>query len=483
MKRSAFGLVLAAMLASGCSQTGSKCPLASSNPDRSIHRPALRKAALSAPSVTEVDASIDDFDSSTLDAVPRSTVTQASFQELEPAPLPLAPGSTPVDNALSTLGSFEHLAMSSNPTLTELQARVDAANGRWLQVGLKPNPVAGVSGQEIGNEGAAGQYGAFVGQEFVTANKLELNRSAAAWNVRRAEQQLTAQRLRVLTDVRRTFYSVRVAQERVTVADDLQKIADQAVEKAKELVKVQEPKTVLTQAEIEAELAGILVDNARTQREAQWRALAAVVGRPDLPLQDVEAELTSSAPQVVWNETLEHIRRESPEVAAAAANIEQSRWALQRACVQATPNVTLQAGVFYDDSSNDPFATLQLSLPVPIYDRNQGGIAEAHANVLAAEKAVERVELSLQQRFAAVYQQYEQARQQATRYEDTILKKAQQNLDLNRKTYEAGDSSYLAVLTAQRSYSQARLAWLNALEQLWSATVQIEGLLLRDSLD
>ncbi len=125
---------------------------------------------------------------------------------------------------------------------------------------------------------------------------------------------------------------------------------------------------------------------------------------------------------------------------------------------------------------------LGLSPPIPVYDRNQHGIAEAHANVLAAEKSLERVELSLQQRFAAVYQRYGQARQQASRYEETILKKATLNLNLARQSYEAGDSAYLAVLTAQRSYSQARLAWLNALEQLWSATVQIEGLLLSDSL-
>jgi outer membrane protein, heavy metal efflux system len=90
--------------------------------------------------------------------------------------------------------------------------------------------------------------------------------------------------------------------------------------------------------------------------------------------------------------------------------------------------------------------------------------------------------LSLQQRLAAVYQQYEQARQQASRYDRTILIKARRNLDLNRQSYEAGESAYLGVLTAQRSYFQAKLAWLNALEQLWSATVQIEGLLLSDSL-
>ena len=390
MKRFVFWMFVFSPLVSGCAQgrfqTRSECPLQSEAADdvvQTANRPV----------------SLDKSDAGAIvhangESRTASGWQQTSAQSLdEPNALPLAPATEAVsdDAGLATLASFEQLAMSFNPTLTELQARVDAANGRWLQVGLYPNPVAGVSGQEIGNENAAGQYGAFVGQEFVTADKLELNRSAAAWDVKRAEHQLAAQRLRVLTDVRRSFYSVRVAQERVKVTEELQSIAQQAVEKATELVKVQEPETVLTQAEIEAELAGILVDNARTQRESQWQALAAVVGQPELPLQDVEAELTAGGPQVVWDETLERIRRESPEIAAAAASIEQSRWALQRASVQATPNVTLQAGVFYDDASNDPFATLQLSLPIPVYDRNQGGVAEAHANVIAAEKAVERV--------------------------------------------------------------------------------------------
>jgi len=57
-----------------------------------------------------------------------------------------------------------------------------------------------------------------------------------------------------------------------------------------------------------------------------------------------------------------------------------------------------------------------------------------------------------------------------------------ENLNLARQSYEAGDYAYLAVLTAQRSYAQAHLAWLNAVEQLWLATAQFEGLLLSNSL-
>jgi len=484
MKRFTCWMILFAALISGCAQT--RLQSRNENPRQSE---VVARKPVASDSVEPEQMQGKTEDDSVVQADGRKPTSsgwkQTSAQVIaEPNPLPPAPASEieHFESGLSTLDSFEQLAMSSNPTLTELQARVDAANGRWLQVGLYPNPQIAYTGPEIGNNGTPGQQGAYVQQEFVTADKLELNRNAASWEVKRVEQELAAQRLRVLTDVRAGFYSLRVAQERVKIAEELHGIAQQAVEKAKELVKVQEPETVLTQAEVEAELAGILLENSRVQQTAQWKSLMSVVGQPDLPQQDVACELDVAAPQIVWEQTLDRIQRESPELAAAAADVEQTRWVLQRASVQAIPNVTVQAGALYDYGTRDPIATVQISLPIPVYNRNQGGIAEAHANVLAAERAVERMELSLQQRLATVYQQYEQARQQASRYDGTILKKAKRNLDLNRQSFEAGESAYLGVLTAQRSYFQARLAWLNALEQLWSATVQIEGLLLNDSL-
>ncbi|MDA1165949.1 MAG: TolC family protein [Planctomycetota bacterium] len=484
MKRYTCCMILLAALVSGCAQT--RLQTRSERPvttDVVARKPATSEPNLDQRERSEEPALIVHADgrksSSSSRWQPTSAQEAAAPKPLPPAPAAQIEGSA---NGLSTLDSLELLAMSSNPTLTQLQAGVDAANGRWLQVGLYPNPEIAYTAPEIGNEGTLGQQGAYVQQEFVTADKLDLNRNAASWEVKRVEQELAAQRLRVLTDVRAGFYSLRVAQERVKIADELYRIAQQAVEKAKELVKVQEPETVLTQAEIEAELALVLLENSRVQQTAHWKSLMSVVGQPYLPQQDVTGELDVAAPQLVWEETLDRIRRESPELAAAAAEVEQTRWAVQRASVQAVPNVTVQAGSMYDFGTRDPIATLQIQLPVPIFNRNQGDIAEAYANSIAAERAVERMELSLQLRLAAVYQQYEQARQQASRYDGTILKKAKRNLDLNRQSYEAGESAYLGVLTAQRSYFQAKLAWLNALEQLWSATVQIEGLLLSDSL-
>jgi cobalt-zinc-cadmium efflux system outer membrane protein len=389
----------------------------------------------------------------------------------------------PKPGSPTTLEAFEELALASNPTLAEFRARIESAEGRRVQVGLSPNPVIGLSFQEMGNDGSAGQYGAFLSQPIITANKLDLNRNEAGWGVTRAERELASQRLRVLTDVRRTFHLARVAQERVAVAKELHAIASQAVLKARELVKNQEPRTVLTQAEIELEVTTLKLENTRIQHMARWRGLVTVVGQPGLPLQDVAGSLSAESPDLVWNQALETILRDSPELSAAVAEVERTRAALLRANAGATPNWNIQAGAFYDDASQDTFATFQLSMPIPVHNRNQGGIAQAQADTIAARQVVERIELHLQQRLAVVFQKYEQGRQQAARYRGVILEKAKQNLDLNRQSYESGESSYLAVLTAQRSYSETRLAWLDALEQLWTATVEIQGLLLSGSLE
>ena len=85
--------------------------------------------------------------------------------------LPEAPG--------MTLGELQETALQCNPTLRQAAMKVQAAQGTYIQVGLRPNPIAGYMGEEIGEGGKAGQQGAFFGQEIVTANKLQLNRAVA----------------------------------------------------------------------------------------------------------------------------------------------------------------------------------------------------------------------------------------------------------------------------------------------------------------
>jgi cobalt-zinc-cadmium efflux system outer membrane protein len=119
---------------------------------------------------------------------------------------------------------------------------------------------------------------------------------------------------------------------------------------------------------------------------------------------------------------------------------------------------------------------------MPIYNRNQGNIRKAQAELLAAENEVQRVQLALRQRLAAVFEQYTNARYQVEKYSRDILPSAEESLKLTNSGYRQGEYGYLAVLTAQRTFFRTNLAYLEALRELRAAATTIEGNLLSDSL-
>ncbi|MCC6123531.1 MAG: TolC family protein [Pirellulales bacterium] len=411
--------------------------------------------------------------------------------ELAVAPLPpvsyvapvMPPLGEPEQASGMTLAELEEMAIRCNPTLTQAAARVQAARGQSLQVGLYPNPVVGYQGSEIGNEGRAGQQGGYIGQEIVTAGKLQLNRAIANQEIRQAEYVWEAQRFRVLTDVRRGFYEVLVDQHSLELSRRLVGLGEQGVRAAEKLMKAKEVARVdVLQARIESDSAKILLEKAKNRHTAAWRSLAAVVGNPTMQSVPLSGNLQEGMIQLGWEETLNRLLAESPQLAAARAGYARAQAVVNRECAGRYPNVGLQAGVQYDNATQDTFAGIQVGVPIPIYDRNQGNIYKAQSELTAAQREVERVQLALQQRLAAVFEQYSTARQLVEKYHSDMLPNAQESLKLVSSGYRQGEFNYLMLLTAQRTYFQTNIAYLDALRELRGAAAAIEGNLLSDSL-
>jgi cobalt-zinc-cadmium efflux system outer membrane protein len=382
-----------------------------------------------------------------------------------------------------TLAALEEMALRSNPTLAQAAARVEAARGQYVQAGLYPNPTAGYVGSEIGNEGRAGQQGGFVGQEIVTAGKLRLARAVACEEIRQAEAAWQAQRLRVLTDVRRNFYNVLVAQQTVELTEQLVRIGEQGTKSTEDLMKAKEvARNDVLQARIEADAAKVLLERSRNRYSAAWRSLAAVMGACDLPPKPLAGNVQDGVGQHTWEETLSRLWSQSPQVLAAQAGVARARAALNRECAGRVPNVDVQTAVQYDNATGYTFASVQVGAPVPVFNRNQGNIRRAQAELMAAQNEVKRIQLELQQRLAAAFEQYANARYQVEKYRRDILPNAQASLKMTTAGYQQGEFSYLVLLTAQRTFFQTNLTYLEALRELRAAAATIEGELLSDSL-
>jgi cobalt-zinc-cadmium efflux system outer membrane protein len=406
-----------------------------------------------------------------------SRVTRATAEEV----VELPSGSIEATSDPLSLADLEQMALENSPAITQATARVQVAQGRWIQAGLPPNPRAGYMADEMGNEGAAGMHGAFVGQEFVTAGKLRKAQSAACFEVQRARALLDAQRWRVLNDVRRAYYDALVAQRAVDLLTELSDVAEQGL-RTIEMLEIEAGRRDVLRTRVQARETRLELVAAQARHTTAWRRLVAAASVPDLPPSPLAGDAAADLPQLSWDEALAELLGTSPELAAAQADVERARWMLSRERAEPYPNVEVQAAVQYDDASDDTFANLEVAVPLPLWDRNEGNILRAAGELRAAQAEVRRLELALHDALAVEFESYLAALEQVEAYGTGILPDAQESLDLVQLGFENAELSYLDVLDGRRTLLEANLRYLDALARLRRAATAIEGLLLTGSL-
>lgn len=461
-------IVIIAALLSGCAQTQSQsrnnCPFENGVPDSDI----------SASESSELAVPVPQQEGSGWRPT-GSLIQQTSAQEI-------AQPDAPQTETL-TLSELEAAAFRHNPTLARAGARMQAAQGRQVQAGLYPNPVVGYHATEVGNQGTAGQQGGFISQRFITAGKLQLDQQVAGKEIDEAHFRFHGQELRVLSDVRVRFYDALVVQRRLELTKELARIGDELVSATKTLLEGgQGTENDLLQAEIRADESRILFDNASNEQIEARRRLAAVVGMSQMLMAPLVGELDSELPQLEWDSCYEAVLGSNPELNAAHTRLDRAAVVIERARVQPIPDVDLSVSVRRHTITDSDVANVQLGIPIPIFDRNQGNISAAEAEWVAASKEVERVELDLQDRLAVAYRRYSNARQQAERYGRRMVPRAKKSLELVTGGYEKGQVEYLTLLTAQQTCVQVNLSYLDSLRELRAASAVIDGQLLTDSL-
>lgn len=382
-----------------------------------------------------------------------------------------------------TLSAIEDRSLARSPSLAAVEARIRAARWQSLQVGLRPNPRVGYVGSEIGNEGQAGQQGAFISQQLVRGGKLERAQAVACKEVKRLRQELAVERYRVLTDTRTAFYETYLAQLEIELLDQLTTLGKKAAEASGRLAEAGEgPRTDALLAQIEQQRAAAKRRQAEQRSLASWRRLAALTGMSQAAPQALVASRGDLLKQSrEWHTTLRRVLAASPAVASRVAAIEKARCEISYQRSLAVPDITTQFSVQYDDSTNDTLTGVQVGMPLQLWNRNQGSIGRAQAELTVAKRRLEATEQALERRLADVFGRYEAARLLADSLETEVLPRAQENLDLATEGYEAGEINFLDLLTVQRTYFEVSLESLATLRELNTTTQLIRGCLLAGS--
>ena len=394
--------------------------------------------------------------------------------------------------ALVTLEQVEKIAHESNPTLHQAEAEIRAAKARQQQAGLYPNPTVAYTGDEIrGGSVGGGKQGFFVQQTIVTAGKLRLNRNVSAKESSLATIEAEEQRIRVESAVKMAFIRVLAAQEMLETRRDLAKINQDVADTQRRLMNTgQADETEVLDAEVDAQRMRIAARMQENTLREEWRSLSAAIGQPDLPLATVVGDLERDWPELNEEQAVEAIAKQSPAVRIAEAASSRAQAVLARERRAPIPDVQVRGGMEYNNEllGSAPFSKgwegiAELSLQVPIFNRNQGNVDEARAEIDRAEREKTRVALTLRERAASAVDQYANARLMALELRDEMLPRAKKSYGLMVEKYGLMLASYPRVLESQRKLYELHAGYIAALEGVWTNGIALQGFLLTDGLE
>lgn len=406
------------------------------------------------------------FASTNLSAQTHDTLPATTF---EPA---LAKEPT---GSLTLLVAIDH-ALTSNPELSAAANELRAVEGAVIQAGILPNPEISTLVEDTQNK-VTRTTTIQLNQRIELGGKRSARIASAERGRDVAVADLAAKRLDVRATVIGAFFDVLVAQERVQQSEDLLGLAQRASQAASRRVSagkvspVEETKARVAEASARVELnqAQRELVTARKRLAASWGSstprFEQAEGRTDiLPLVRSAEE---SSRRLNASPALLRARQEADRF-SALADLERSR---------RIPDVTVSLGSKKAEELGLNQTIVGISIPFPIFDRNQGNVLEAQRRADKARDELSATEVRLS---AEVTQNEERLKAlvvEAQTLQSEIMPGARSAYDAASKGFELGKFSFLEVLDAQRTFFQARAQYLRSLSDAHRTAAELERVL------
>jgi cobalt-zinc-cadmium efflux system outer membrane protein len=401
--------------------------------------------------------------------------------------------SLPEEKKDLTLRDAALLTLQRNPELAAFAKEKRALEGATLQAGLLPNPELSVNVENIGNVqpligdiNSAKAVNQEVVQQITTIRIYQLIElggkrgarvNAASLGEVLAGQDYEVRRVELIARVANVFTEVLAAQERLQLAEESQQLAQRVVKMVAK--RVQAGKV----APIEETRAGVAFSTTRIELEQAQRELAAARKRLTLlwgnasprfnkALGNLESSVALPAFEALAERALA-----GPMALRAMKNIEQRKALLDVEQTRRIPNLTVQAGVVSHAQLGGNTAVAAVILPLPLFDRNQGNILQAHQRVDKAIDEQAATELRLRTELTQAYEALLAAQRETGILRDEIIPAARSAFEVTNKGYELGRFGFLEVLDAQRTLFQNQILYVRAMANYQRLVNEIERLI------
>jgi cobalt-zinc-cadmium efflux system outer membrane protein len=419
---------------------------------------------------------------------------------------PLGPDPKPnpgPDGRPLTLADLQRLGLTNSPLLRQAAANVEAARGAAVQAGAYPNPQVGFEQDTINTAGSPAYVGGFFDQKIIMGSKLQLARAAATMDLKNAELALKRAETDLVSKIRGGYFAVIVAQENERISRDLAKFTTDIYQIQVEQVSkggIAAPYEPLQLRALAIQARASLV-TARNRYTSAWKQLVAAMGLPGLPPTELAGRVDAPLPVFDHDFVLNYALHNHTDVRTAENTFIKSQFNLRLARQTVIPDVDVRVMV-QKDYTGIPFnmdPSVQIYFPLPVWDRNQGGIIQAQGNAVNASEESHRVRSDLTTRLADAFERYNTNRVLLSYYRDQILPdlvRAYRGIYLRYQTELAPGGfgpvappaaattppQFADVVVGQQNLITAVVTYVQTLGLAWQAVVDVADLLQTDDI-
>jgi cobalt-zinc-cadmium efflux system outer membrane protein len=386
----------------------------------------------------------------------------------------------PATRGLTLTDAIER-ATKSSPRLESSRASISAAAGTEAQTHLLPNPEIGLTAENVAGSGpyrgtSNAELTGSVSQLIELGGKREARQASAAAERRAAETDFDATKLDLARDVTATFASIVAAQENVRLAIDLEDTARKVLaDVSRRVAAAKDPLFQRSRAEVALSTATVARKRAEEALNGLRQKLARFWGDTALA-QNLDG---SSLPRIEGPADLsvyEARLSKTPDVTRFARLREAREADLDLARAQNIPDVRANVGLRRFPGTNDTALVAGVTIPIPVFNQNQGEIARAGAEVNRMTAELRRAEQERSQELVDAWTDWQSAWSEITTLKSSALPQAEQAFKQAFAGFQQGGFRYLDVLDAQRALSEARSAFASATARLQDARTRVDRL-------
>lgn len=390
---------------------------------------------------------------------------------LAPSPVPEPTGPLTLETALA-------LAASANADLSAARHELLAVDGAVQQAGLLPNPSLSV--ERLDTRPDTRETTFLLSQPLELGGKRQARVQAAQRERDSASAQLGARQSEIRADVIDGWFAVLAAQEQSRLAQEASELAQRAAAATGRRVVAGKVSPVEeTRAKVAASSVQLDLLRARSALAIARKKLAAMWGNPAPRFERAEGDL-DTLPSLPDQALLHHRLAQAPAMALARSELGKREALAKVELTRRVPDVTINIGSKRSEELGRSQAMFGISVPLPLFDRNQGSVLETARRVDKARDEMASTALRLDAELAQARENFDLARQQALALRSEILPGAQSAYDAASTGFEYGKFGFLDVLDAQRTLLEAKSQYLNALAEAHRARSAIGRILGED---